>query len=652
MQPTLSFSTLEIQLGDFGRKSPLPDLLGYFNLQNRTSFRLGETEEVYEGFGQTPLSFPYRQRTGYTRALTPGSVRCAVLENDHLRAVFLPDFGGRLWRLTDKDAGRELLYTNDVLRPSNLAICNAWFSGGVEWNISMIGHSPFTTEPLFVARTRTDTGAPVLRMYEYERKRGVCWQMDFWLEEESRFLCCRMRIENSTPRTLPMYWWSNIAVPEYEGGRLAVSADSAYTYMETAVVKTPVPLENGRDISRYNCIPYPVDYFFDLKDQPRYVASLDAGGYGLLQFSSRRLQGRKLFSWGHSTGSDRWQEFLTETAGPYIEIQAGLGKTQFGCIPMAPHTAWEWIEYYGPVQADPAILKLDYEPFRALFGQLVRPLIHGADPEAQLADTHAMATAPAELVSTASGQGALQRVLRASEEGRPLAEQLDFGSCGEMQRWADFVHTGHLEAPTPDARPGPFVCAADFHARLLAASRREQDANWYVWYHLGLSWAEKEDWERAETALERSMELQPTAWALHALACVRLRDGRPAECAATIRRGMAMRPDDRLYATEGLRTLVLCENWEGVCAEYEALDETGRADARNTLHYINALTQLGRYEPAFALLMQQGGLVPADIREGERSVVDLYEQLAAALGISDPIPHTLDFRMQNLPEEA
>ena len=49
--------------------------------------------------------------------------------------------------------------------------------------------------------------------------------------------------------------------------------------------------------------------------------------------------------------------------------------------------------------------------------------------------------------------------------------------------------------------------------------------------------------------------------------------------------------------------------------------------------------------------MQQGGLVPADIREGERSVVDLYEQLAAALGISDPIPHTLDFRMQNLPEE-
>ena len=32
-----------------------------------------------------------------------------------------------------------------------------------------------------------------------------------------------------------------------------------------------------------------------------------------------------------------------------MEIQAGLGKTQYGCIPMAPHTAWEWMERYGAV---------------------------------------------------------------------------------------------------------------------------------------------------------------------------------------------------------------------------------------------------------------------------------------------------------------
>ena len=39
-----------------------------------------------------------------------------------------------------------------------------------------------------------------------------------------------------------------------------------------------------------------------------------------------------------------------------MEIQAGLGKTQYGCIPMAPHTSWEWLEQYGAVQATPGHL--------------------------------------------------------------------------------------------------------------------------------------------------------------------------------------------------------------------------------------------------------------------------------------------------------
>ena len=43
------------------------------------------------------------------------------------------------------------------------------------------------------------------------------------------------------------------------------------------------------------------------------------------------------------------KEFLTKDAGRYVEIQAGLGKTQYGCIPMAPHTAWEWMECYGGI---------------------------------------------------------------------------------------------------------------------------------------------------------------------------------------------------------------------------------------------------------------------------------------------------------------
>ena len=72
-------------------------------------------------------------------------------------------------------------------RFSNLAICNAWFSGGVEWNISLIGHSPFTARPLFAAELMTDDEVPVLGMYEFERLREAVYQMDFWLGEQDRF---------------------------------------------------------------------------------------------------------------------------------------------------------------------------------------------------------------------------------------------------------------------------------------------------------------------------------------------------------------------------------------------------------------------------------------------------------------------------------
>ena len=105
-------------------------------LQNKLEFYLDEDDELYEGYGRCQTSYPYRQYTCYSRELRETEVKTAVLENDYLKAVFLPEYGGRLWSLTDKERGRELLYTNDVLRFCNLAVRNAWFSGGVEWNLA------------------------------------------------------------------------------------------------------------------------------------------------------------------------------------------------------------------------------------------------------------------------------------------------------------------------------------------------------------------------------------------------------------------------------------------------------------------------------------------------------------------------------------
>ena len=83
----------------------------------------------------------------------------------------------------------------------------------------------------------------------------------------------------------------------------------------------------GKDITDYQNIKNSVDYFFDIPEKnPKYIFNMDKNGYGLMQVSTRRLGSRKLFSWGNSDGSNRWQEFLTEEAGRYLEIQAGLAR--------------------------------------------------------------------------------------------------------------------------------------------------------------------------------------------------------------------------------------------------------------------------------------------------------------------------------------
>lgn len=214
----LRFEKIKIIGAELGEESCVPDLLGEHILQNSLKFRLDEKDEIYEEYGRRKNAYPYRQYNNYTREVKERVCEAAVLENRFLKAVFLPEYGGRLWELWDKKTEKNLLYTNDVIRFSNLAVRNAWFSGGVEWNIGVIGHTPYTTDPLYTAVTKTESGAPVLRMYEYERIRKVPYQMDFWLDEEDCFLNCRMRIVNESEDVIPMYWWSNIAVPEYEGG--------------------------------------------------------------------------------------------------------------------------------------------------------------------------------------------------------------------------------------------------------------------------------------------------------------------------------------------------------------------------------------------------------------------------------------------------
>lgn len=635
----LRFEVRRMRVADRGAECCLPDLTGERILQNHLEFLLDEEDEIYEGYGRRQNAYPYRQYNTYTRELSEREVKTAVLENRYVKAVFLPEYGGRLWELWDKEAGKNLLYTNDVIQFSNLAVRNAWFSGGVEWNIGVIGHNPFTIDSLYTARLKDEWGNPILRMYEYERIRKVAYQMDFWLEPESRFLNCRMRIANESTEVVPMYWWSNMAVPEYVGGRVVVPAQKAFTYADGAVFKVDIPMVKGIDVTDYQKIERSVDYFFDIPEEdPKYIANVDRNGYGLLQLSTKRLRSRKLFCWGNQDASDHWQEFLTDQAGRYVEIQAGLAKTQYGCLPMAPNTAWEWLERYGAIQIPKENLTKNHIERSRQLTDWIRLEGIPEDMEATLKRTKETAKKQALLLSAGSGYGALKA-------GGKLTKHLEFSLGSEaLESWSRFFETGILHKPDPKDAPDEFLIEQE-NVSFLEANREKNENNWYARYQLGIGYYLKEDYQKAEEEFRASFRLEENVWALHGLSCTCLRTERKKETADYISRGILMRKKEVSFLKEGFKILYLCEAFGQICSCYEQLDLPLQNIGKIRFYYVSALHRSGCDKEAYGLLEKDGGLMMEDIREGEDSLAGLWCELNESLfGKKETVPHKYNFK--------
>ena len=644
MKPELRFETKRMRACSLGEESSVPDIAGSAILQNDLEFDLDEEDEIFEAYGTRRNAYPYRQYQAYSRELKERRVKTAVLENDCLRAVFLPEYGGRLWELWDKRRQENLLYTNDVIRFSNLAACNAWFSGGVEWNPGIIGHTPFTVRPLYTARLE-EAGIPVLRMYEYERIRGVEYQMDFWLEEKDACLNCRMRIVNSGSQVVPMYWWSNMAVPEYAGGRIVVPAKEAYTSREAKVSKVSIPQVEGVDITRYENIPSQIDYFFHIPEEsPKFIANLNQEGYGLLQYSTKRLRGRKLFSWGHKEGADRWQEFLTEDAGRYVEIQAGLGKTQYGCIPMPPHSAWEWLERYGSIQVPPEELRLGFEELSAALAGKVAARIQKEQLEERLRKTRAMARRKGIAVYEGSGFGALEVLRRDLAGERPMSPHLEYHMTGEsLENWAMLLKEGRLGQGEDRDRPDEFMCDSCYYERLKCI--KEEDLDWHASYQLGVMHLYYGKEEAAREAFLYSFRRKENPWACHGLGVLAMQKEQSAEAADWLEKGIGMRKADLSYVKEGLRLILKTKEYRSVIRICEELPEKTRTESRVVFDYLTALSHEGRCQEVLAYFAAHPDYVLDDLREGEDSISELWSSAYEAVHGRKPdeIPRQWNF---------
>ena len=654
---TLKIVKQIIPSASLGGESTLPPIAIKLSLSDITNaFYLDEDDGLFINYGIMESVYPYRYQDLYDRDLNPTEYDAAVIENECLKATFMPCFGGKLWSLIDKRTGKELLFRNDVIRPCNLGVRNAWLSGGIEWNACFKGHNPFTCSLINTARTQLADGTPVLRFYYFERIRAAVVQMDFFLPEKSELLYARMRVTNPTDKVIPMYWWSNVAAEEKPGDRVIVPATKSYTAPNNDVVKINIPVHNGIDVS------YPAenitsnDYFWTTeKDVRPYMCQLDSEGYGICQVSTSLLKGRKLFVWGNSQGGHKWMNFLTadDKSGRYDEIQAGLAHTQYESLPMPPHTVWEWLEGYGAMQADKEKVHGAWLGAREEVERRFDKLISQEKLEKMLADTREMAKSPAELLFHMDGWGALELKRRKRVGENLMNPHLDFGETDREQTdWIRLMNEGTIGIHDKDEVPASYMRQKEWLDMLEKAIAGKDSRNWYAYYLLGTAAIAEENYEKAEKLLKTSLILSETAWGNYAMAvkCKKVGD-REAETRYMLK-AYDLRKGDICLMKEVFRCLFENEKSKETIHIFESESEKIQENKRCLLYYAYALARTGRVEEAEEILCGKDGktyLVVPDTRECELTETELWFYIQERKGKSraeagEP-PRDLDFRM-------
>lgn len=410
-----------------------------------------------------------------------------------------------------------------------------------------------------------------------------------------------------------------MATPEYKGGRVVVPADSAYNNSDgMGIKKSSIPFDNGTDVSYPENIPNTIDYFYDIpQSEDKFIANVDKDGYGLLQFSSSNLKGRKLFSWGHKKGSRHWQNMLTDKAGDYVEIQAGLGKTQYECIPMPPKCVWTFSECY-------ALADIPANKVNAPYNELVNAVKSQIDSlggcsalDENLTDfANNISLQKGEIVFKGSGFGYLNTVL-----GGKAPSHLEFCADDEVKPWLDFSNGEQITDKLSFAY-------GDKMKNILL--KNENLCNWNISYQLALLSYDKRDFNKAKQYCERSLIFDNNEYNNHLYAAVLFQLG-DEHSVYFAEKCIDIKNNSYCLAESILSLLLKQQEYVSVINSFDKLTDDLKQNPRLLMYLSMAYLKTDNPKKAEEILLSDGGLVLLDFREGDKFLDKLYRGIRKEL---------------------
>lgn len=290
--------------------------------------------------------YPYPLLDNITRHRESKPYQAIFLENKYLKATILPGLGGRVLSLYDKVAHREVFYHNHVIKPLPVGVRGAWFSGGLEFNFPD-SHSIDTMSPVSYEVSNNPDGSAEVSLGDMDWVTGMLWEEDLILRPQFARLEVHVRLFNCT--ALPkLYWyWGVGAIYATKDLQLIFPMREAYT--DAGVFKYPV--NHGVNWSWYKDAYEGNSLFACGVRRNFFGAYYHNSDYGVVHVADfRNLPGKKIWTWGRDQAGKVWEGALTDSDGPYDEIQTGRTETQFKYEFLQPQRFVSFKEYWYPVQ--------------------------------------------------------------------------------------------------------------------------------------------------------------------------------------------------------------------------------------------------------------------------------------------------------------
>jgi hypothetical protein len=619
---TIRKETIRLPMSRLGAPSNLPRFRWQQPMPNRETppnFGLSPEESSHGFEWGVDSILPYQVSDDYDRDLKDGQLDVLVIDNGRLRVVVVPSLGGRVLELKDLATGRDLVFRNSVFQPANLAALNAWFSGGIEWNGLIPGHTPFTCAPVFAGIRETDRG-PILRIYEFDRVVEATWQVDLFLPTDSAVLFAHGRIVNPSAETRLAYWWTNVAAPMSPGTRVLSPADYSIEHIWPGNNLGRCDFPRGDwDASYPEQWENATSVFFRAPAAPRlFIASLDRDGYGLMQTATSEMHGRKFFYFGSAVGGQNWMDYLSRPGeGNYLEIQSGIAPTQNQRFELAPGEQREWTEAFMPAKLDED--KAHDADYRAATAHAASTL-DGLLPAEQLAEIDTFLREQARLALDVRHSSGTRWGLRQERLiGRQLADGLDFSVDSAANFWDDLsVGLNVSEANLADLPSGiavspPWIDRVESSAAQLP-----------TWLHslmLATAALDRDDRDAARKHVAQSLALKPN-WAAHRLAALLASDMEAASQSYLRAWGMGDAPPE--LAVEIAQHFMTARLSSELKSFVDALPPAVQANERIVLARAVVAADDGDFDELERLLFSRPF---ATIREGETLLSDLWGRL-------------------------